>query len=187
MFSHKPVLRGVHAVLRPFRQEDIPSLWAMLHDPECIRFTGSRGEYTRESVDAWYSNRGEVSERLDLAIADVATDACLGEVVLNNLSEVNRSCGFRICLAGPHAFGRGLGTEATRLILRHAFETVGLHRVELEVYDFNPRARHVYEKAGFVLEGIRRQSLFWEGAWHDTLIMAVLAHEWAVHRGTPGG
>lgn len=185
MFAHKPILRGAHAVLRPFRQEDIPSLWAMLQEPECLRLTGSRSSFTRESVDAWYSSRGEVQERLDLAIADVTTDACLGEVVLNNLSEVDRSCGFRICLAGPHAFGRGLGTEATRLMLRHAFETVGLHRVELEVYDFNPRARRVYEKAGFVLEGVRRQALFWEGAWHDTLVMAVLAPEWAVHRGTP--
>jgi RimJ/RimL family protein N-acetyltransferase len=48
-------------------------------------------------------------------------------------------CGFRICLVSPRAFGRGFGTEATRLILAHTFDTVGANRIELEVFDFNPR------------------------------------------------
>ena len=62
----------------------------------------------------------------------------------------NRSCVFRIALIGSRVFGRGFGTEAIRLILAHAFDTVGVHRVELEVYSFNPRARHVYEQVGAV-------------------------------------
>lgn len=99
-------------------------------------------------------------------------------VLLNVLDEFNRSCGFRIALAARANFGRGFGTEATRLVLGHAFDTVGLHRVELEVYRFNPRARHVYEKVGFVHEGTKRQALCWDGEWIDADLMAMLASEW---------
>ena len=63
----------------------------------------------------------------------------------------------------------------TELVLEYAFDTVGLHRVELEVYSFNPRAQRSYEKAGFVHEGVRRQALWWEDRWHDVVLMAMLA------------
>lgn len=179
MLAHKPTLRGERVVLRPFRPEDVPALWRMLHEPECMRLTGSRTPFTPESVEAWYATRNELPDRLDLAIADATTDTCLGEVVLNELDAHNRACNFRISLTGPELFGQGLGTEATRLMLHHAFETVGLHRVGLEVYDFNPRARRAYEKSGFVTEGVRRQALWWEGAWYDAILMSLLAPEWA--------
>jgi hypothetical protein len=76
-----------------------------------------------------------------------------------------------------------LGTGVSRLALAHAFETVGVHRVELQVYAFNPRAWHVYGKLGFSYEGTRRQALCWDGQWIDSLVMAMLASEWQAGRG----
>lgn len=55
--------------------------------------------------------------------------------------------------------------EATRLVLAHPFETLGLRRVSLEVHDFNPRARRTYDKVGFVQEGVRRDALRFDGGW----------------------
>lgn len=62
--------------------------------------------------------------------------------------------------------------------MRHALDGQGLNRVELEVFDFNPRARHVYEKAGFRLEGTRRQALRFNDEWIDAHVMAVVASDW---------
>lgn len=76
------------------------------------------------------------------------------------------------------AAGQMLCAEATRLVLEHAFATIGLHRVELEVYDHNPRALHVYRRVGFRVEGVRREALRWEGRYHDAIIMGLLASEW---------
>ena len=59
---------------------------------------------------------------------------------------------------------------------------VGVHRVELQVYAFNPRARHVYDKIGFSYEGTRRQALCWDGQWIDSHVMAILASEWQAGR-----
>ncbi|MEO5651797.1 MAG: GNAT family protein, partial [Marmoricola sp.] len=122
---------------------------------------------------AWYATRNGQTDRLDLAITD-QTGQLVGEVVLNDWDAGNQSCGFRI-VVGPAGRDRGLGTEATRLILDHAFDVLELHRVELEYYTFNPRAGHVYAKAGFLEEGRRRDALLYDGQWYDAVVMSVVA------------
>jgi hypothetical protein len=75
--------------------------------------------------------------------------------------------------------------SATRLILGYGFERLGMHRISLEVYSFNPRARRVYEKAGFRVEGVLRESLRYGDQWIDATMMSILASEWAEHHGHP--
>jgi RimJ/RimL family protein N-acetyltransferase len=185
-FAVKPFLRGERAVLRPFTEADIAAMGPVLADPEVLRLTGSV-HTTREATSRppvltereleWYRTRKDQPDRLDLAIVDAATDECVGEAVLNDLSEVDQSCGFRI-LVGPRGRDRGLGSEATRLILEHAFRTTDLHRIELEVYAFNPRALRVYEKVGFAVEGRRRDALRFDDDRVDAIVMSVLRPEW---------
>jgi RimJ/RimL family protein N-acetyltransferase len=184
--AEKPTLRGEKVLLRPVMAADVAE--ALDPDPEGDKFTGSHPRpeaFTVEKREQWYATRADYDDRLDLAVVDLATGRYTGEVVLNDLDPDNESCNFRIILFYARNRNRGLGTEATRLILRHAFETVGLHRVDLEVFTFNPRARRVYEKVGFVYEGTKREALFWDGARVDADIMSILAPEWAVHRGYP--
>ena len=94
------------------------------------------------------------------------------------LVQENRSASFRIALAGAAYFGKGYGSEATQLIVDFGFRELKLHRIELEVYDFNPRAQHVYEKAGFVKEGVRRDVLLWDGVYQSAIVMSILEDEW---------
>ncbi|HEY2690753.1 MAG TPA: GNAT family protein [Streptosporangiaceae bacterium] len=182
-FAEKPTLEGDLVLLRPVRRADAAGLDAF-HE-ESLRLTGSHRRATFEDLEAWYASRADHDDRLDLSIIERASGGWAGEVVLNELDPDNLSCGFRIGLVGPEYYGRGLGTEATRLVLGHAFETVGLHRIELTVFAFNPRARRVYDKVGFVFEGTRRQALRWDGEWVDADIMGILADEWSRHRGYP--
>ena len=181
-FAAKPVLTGERVVLRPVTVDDAPGLVELLHDPEGRKMTGTHGVVrpgVEERARDWYGSRADQHDELYLAITERATGQFVGEVVLQDLNADDRSCSFRIALVGPRAYGRGFGSEATALILAHAFETAGVHRVELEVHDFNPRARHVYERAGFMHEGTKRQALLWDGRWIDTHVMAVIASDWA--------
>ncbi|GAA2759928.1 GNAT family N-acetyltransferase [Actinopolymorpha rutila] len=186
IFSAKPTLIGKLVTLRPFLAEDTPVLRSMLRDAEIGRLTGSvhaTGEVTPwdETAEArmlaWYSSRNAQPDRLDLAVVDRRDDACVGEVVLNEWDEPNRSCNIRIALVSAGQ-GRGLGTEAMRLMVAHGFEQLGLHRISLNVYDFNPRARRAYEKVGFVQEGARRDVLCLDGEWVSDVVMSILAPEW---------
>lgn len=189
-FADKPTLEGERVLLRPFTEDDLPAMTAALADPEVARLTGSVHRSDQPLDDAvaperlrqWYLSRAAHDDRLDLAIVDRATGECVGEVVLNEWEEENASCNFRI-LIGPAGRDRGLGTEATRLVLGHAFGTLGLHRVSLGVYAFNPRGRRVYEKVGFVVEGVLRDALRFDDAWVDSVQMAMLRPEWARHHG----
>jgi RimJ/RimL family protein N-acetyltransferase len=181
-FEAKPTLVGELVTLRPIRAEDADLIQRIVvSDDEIARFTGAIHrsdeappdiplERLREIYGAWAT----ADDRLVLGVVDHASDELVGEVVLNDWDEGNRSCGFRT-LIGASGRGRGLGTEATRLIVEHGLTTMGLHRISLEVYDFNPRARHVYEKVGFVHEGTGREALLFDGEWIDVHYMAILA------------
>jgi len=195
-FAAKPTLVGERAILRPFVKADTPPLLAALGDPQVRILTGS--VHDQEAADKpvtaqevqlageWYATRNDTDDRLDLAIVDKASGQCVGEAVLNQYDPGNLSCNFRI-LIGPAGQDRGLGTEATQLIVGHGFERLGLHRISLEVYAFNPRARRAYEKAGFRAEGVLRESHRFGDRWIDATVMAILASEWdAAGRATHG-
>jgi RimJ/RimL family protein N-acetyltransferase len=177
-FAVKPVLTGELVLLRPVSLADVPGLRDLVSDdPEGDRLTGTHATFDEESLSRWYGSRGEHDDRLDLAVVERATGEYAGEVVLNDLDADNLSCSFRIGLRRGYR-DRGLGTEATRLVVDHALRTVGLHRVSLEVYAFNPRAQAVYERVGFRVEGRLRDALRWDGEYSDALVMAVLAPDW---------
>jgi RimJ/RimL family protein N-acetyltransferase len=182
-FADKPTLTGKLVTLRPVTEADAPALHGV--HPDTAKLTGSHREVGLDEAVAWYRTRAGHDDRLDLAIVPHESGEWAGEAVINEYDPDSLSANFRILLAGPQAYGRGWGTEATRLILGYAFEHGGLHRIDLGVYDFNPRARRVYEKVGFRYEGTRRESLCWDGAWVDEHIMSILDREWAEHRGHP--
>ena len=174
----KPILTGSSVTLRPIVTEDAPAMFASLDDEESRRLTGTQQTFTFEQVQQYCAGLLAAEDRVDYAITRPEDGLYMGEVVLNSIDWLNRSASFRIALASSQFFGTGYGTEATQLILDYGFRQLKLHRIELEVYDFNPRARHVYEKVGFVREGVRRDVLLWEGEYHSAIVMSILAEEY---------
>ncbi|TYB52186.1 GNAT family N-acetyltransferase [Nonomuraea sp. PA05] len=176
MFAEKPTLKGERVTLRPVGPEHVDGLAELVSDPDVRRLTGSHAGFEADQLRLWYATRGDQPDRLDLAI--MADDEYVGEIVLNELDPPNLACNLRIGLIGQRVFGKGYGSEAIELLLDHAFGTTPLHRIRLGVYAFNDRARHVYEKLGFVEEGVERDALLWDGEWHDAVLMAILRPEW---------
>jgi RimJ/RimL family protein N-acetyltransferase len=185
-FTVKVALEGDLVRLVPAAREHAATLHGLLSDPEVGRLTGSvhasdpgpaaAPPWSVAQLEETYDGWSHAQDRIVWVIRERSSGRIVGESVLNELDEDNLSCGFRIWISG--ARDRGLGTEAVRLTLRHAFEAQHLHRVGLEVYDFNPRARHVYEKAGFTREGTMREALWSDGQWVDCHVMGILSQEW---------
>lgn len=174
-FVDQPVLEGNLVRLEPLTEAVFSDYWAAMEDPEVMRLTGTHATFEPAQVAAWLQTRQDSDDRADWAIHRAQDGAFLGEAVINDLDPDNESASFRIWLAGPALFGRGYGTEATHLVVDYALDEVGLHRLSLEVFDHNARARRVYEKCGFVLEGRLRDALLWDGSRHNTLTMAILS------------
>jgi RimJ/RimL family protein N-acetyltransferase len=141
------------------------------------RLTGTHARFTRADVRGFLERLPGRDDRADWAILRKSDGAYLGEVVLNELDEDNRSMNFRIALSSPEVLGRGYGTQATRAVVNYGLDVVGLHRISLVVFAFNPRAQRVYEKCGFVREGVERDALLWDGQWVDSIRMAILASD----------
>ena len=175
VFRDQPTLTGERVRLEPLTSAVQEDYLASLKDPEVQRLTGSHGDFDDAEVARWLATRQDHHDRADWAAVRIADGAFLGEAVINQLDVANASANYRIWLGSAH-LDRGYGTEITRLVVDYAL-SVGLHRLSLGVYDFNPRARRVYEKCGFVLEGRLRDALRWDGEWHDELIMSVLASD----------
>lgn len=142
-------LPGDVVTLRPITAADADAMWEMTQDAEGNDLTATTETFTRPQVDAWCASRIDQDERLDLAIIENATGEWAGEVVLNEFDPHGCTANFRISLRGPAWYGRGLGSEATALILAHGFVGIGLQAITLEVLARNPRARRVYVKHGF--------------------------------------
>ncbi len=84
-------------------------------------------------------------------------------------------------------WGKGYGTEAMKLVLRFAFTELGLHRVSLNVFEYNPRGIKSYEKAGFRMEGRVREMLLRDGQRSDVFFMGVLREDWLKQFGAEYG
>lgn len=165
-----PTLHGERVTLRPLTPDDVDPLWAFVREPEGRRLTGTHHDFTRDEIADYCASRAAQTDRLSFAITDPASGAFLGEIVLLDHDEQNRSAVLRIALAA-NAQNGGRGSESLRLVLAHAFERLGLHRVGLDVFAFNERAIHVYERVGFRHEGRVRDALWWDGEPHDSLLM----------------
>jgi RimJ/RimL family protein N-acetyltransferase len=185
----KPTIHGQLVTLRPFREGDVEVMARILSDPEVRRLTGSvettaeaeRPEPLDDRLRDWYATRNDQPDRLDLAVEDRETSRLVGEVVLNELDRDTLTCNIRVLL-GPEGRGRGLGTEAVGLMTAHGIEVLGLRRIALEVFEFNPRGQRVYEKVGYAVTGVREDALHFDRVAVAAVDMAVDADTW---RGWP--
>lgn len=182
-FKIKPTIIGEQVKLRQFIDRDIATMVEILNDPDVKRLTGSvstkaaaetpMSNSDKIKVKEWYLSRHSQADRLDLAIEVVESKEIVGEIVLNEWDQDNSSCNLRI-LIGPAGQNKGFGSEAISLLLKDAFERLNLHRIELAVFSFNPRARHVYQKLGFIYEGRLREAHFYEDKWLDIELFSLL-------------
>jgi [ribosomal protein S5]-alanine N-acetyltransferase len=170
--AHVPVLEGQRLRLRPLRESDKAERLALGRDAEYVRFNGGdparAGEFTADDAERWFASfAGSLRWGIE------HDGRLIGEARLDQPDAIERSARFAIGLYTSTHWGQGLGTEATRLVLRHAFESMQLRRVELRVLAFNERAIRCYEKCGFVRGGYERTEVLVAGEWHRDVRMAV--------------
>ncbi len=111
-------------------------------------------------------------------IRSLEDDKAIGMVDLSGFNWVSGDCFVGIGLGEREYWGKGYGTEAMNLILGYGFRQLNLHRVSLDVFEYNPRAIRSYEKCGFQHEGRARGALNREGRRWDLIFMGILREEW---------
>ncbi|MET0561000.1 MAG: GNAT family protein [Gaiellaceae bacterium] len=104
-------------------------------------------------------------------------DASAGVMAFDVANRRSRIAYLHAIMLDPGFRGRGLATQATRLLTRHLVFDLDYHRVQLEVYGFNERAVRHFERAGFVREGVRRQAYWRHGKWVDGVLFGLVRED----------
>jgi RimJ/RimL family protein N-acetyltransferase len=165
--------------LRDLARDDIPTINVWRQDRFVTDPLGAPPRHISLDVDlAWfdeYLRRRGTDVRCMICVAD--DPAPVGIVSLTSIHPVHRSAEFHMMIGRRDLYGKGIGTAATRQMLRHGFLDLNLQRIYLSVLASNVAALRVYEKAGFRHEGRARDAAFRNGQYEDTLLMALLRPE----------
>jgi aminoglycoside 6'-N-acetyltransferase len=165
-----PTLRGKLVALRPVTANDLEPIFAMLTDPTVARWWG---EYTRARVVE------EMIEDDETAVFAVEAEGAFAGTIQygEELDPMYHHASVDLALAEPYQ-GRGLGPDAIRTIARFLFEERGHHRLTIDPAVANTNAIRAYRSVGFQRVGLMRQyERGLDGAWHDGLLMDLLAGE----------
>ncbi len=176
-------IEGRSVILRRHHPRNVAAFSRWYADPEVTHLTRYQaGPMRPDEVRRFFEARVAGSGSLAMAIHLRGTDRLIGTCAFSQLDGDNGSALFHITIGERDCWGRGYGTEATALMLEHAFGTLGLHRVALAVFAFNERAIRSYRKVGFVVEGRAREAIWRDGRFGDEIQMSILEGEWRAIR-----
>jgi RimJ/RimL family protein N-acetyltransferase len=169
-----PELLGPRVRLRRPLDSDVDALMRLPIDADVVRMYGAVhvGPLVRSRREA---KRRVAQMRAEPMLWVIDVNGYAGSIRLHRLNTIDRRISLAVGLDDVGRLGQGLGTEAIKLVLGHAFGTMNLHRVSLRVAAYNARAIRAYEKCGFVTEGVEREALCLDGVWHDDVMMGLLA------------
>jgi len=165
--------------LGPFVREDLALYYRWINDFEVTRYyLDTPRPQTLEERAAWYERMSAGNQHdIDFLIYELATMRPIGRVGLEEISYQHRRASFGILIGEKDCWGKGYGTEATRLTLDYGFRLLGLHNIMLSVSSANTAAIRAYKRAGFQVIGVRREWRRDGDAVLDNIFMDCLATE----------
>lgn len=175
------MIEGKRVRLRAIERSDLPTFVRWLNDPEVIENLYLYVPMSLGQEEDWYVRTLQRPvEEQPLAIeAKVDKEwKAIGTLAFEGINWHDHSSEIGIAIGDKSFWNKGCGTDALRLLIRYGFQTVGLNRIWLRVYENNQRGIHAYLKAGFVHEGVMRQARWKDGKFIDMHVMSVLREEW---------
>jgi RimJ/RimL family protein N-acetyltransferase len=174
--GHTTVLDGQRIYLRPVGLDDVNAAYLRwMTDPAVNRFLESR--FTEHSLDSLRQFVAEM-QRDDcntfFAIVLKDGDRHIGNIKLGPINERHRLADIGILIGEQDCWGKGLATEAIRLLVRYAFDTLNLHKVTAGSYAPNAASIKAFERAGFVREGLRKSHCLLDGAYVDDVLLGLV-------------
>lgn len=167
--------------LVPLRAEDKPLLFEWINDRRNVLWNAAYAPVHETEHDRWFE---QLLGRADLKIFGIrnrATGRLVGTCQLHSISTVHRSAELQIRIGAAEQQGKGMGAEAVRLLVDFGFNDLNLERIYLHVFADNARAIAVYEKEGFLREGLARKAAFINGAFQDVVLMGMLRSDHRAH------
>ena len=168
------MLIGEKVCLGPVLNGDKPLLFNWLNSLRLAQASGAYRPVDETQFSQWLSAFSADPARVMFAIRRHGDLRLLGYVHFTNVHPVLRSAELGIAIGGAADRNQGFGLEAVRLAVAYGWKELNLERVALSVLADHAHARHVYQKAGFELEGVLRRAAYADGQFHDLTLMSIL-------------
>lgn len=168
-------LVGERIYLSPRSTEDAEIFTEWLNSFETTDYLGRSASLTTLHGEREYLEKS--SGEASFVIVTLDNDKMIGTISLEDIDRINRNATLGIFIGDEEYRGKGIGTEAIKLILDYGFNYLNLNNIRLSLMEFNERALKCYEKCGFKEFGRRRKCKFIDGKYYDSIYMDILAEE----------
>lgn len=178
--EHLPTLSTPRSELRHLRVEDVPAVLEIFSDPEVMRYWDSAPLRDLAGARSYVDEiHGKLRSRtlFQWGLARRTDDRVVGTCTLFHLDPGHRRAEVGFALARA-AWGQGLMSEALTALIRFAFGTLALHRLEADVDPRNDPSLRALERQGFRKEGYMRERYHLNGETQDTVFLGLLDREW---------
>ncbi|MGW1990206.1 GNAT family N-acetyltransferase [Embleya sp. NPDC001921] len=180
-------ITGARLGLREFRPDDVDAIVAIYGDAAATRHLSFEPR-TREQVAVIVERSiasANADPRTEYATAVTRGDDVIGfaRLAMDPHSPRGATIGFAL---RPDVWGHGYGVETVHLLAALAFRNLDLHRIWGARAPLNEVSGRTMERAGFTREGTIREHVHVRGAWRDSVVYAILDHEWEAPADFPG-
>ena len=175
---NNPFLIGKNIYLRPVEVEDVNFLAKGENDPifrESL-FLALPIPMTveREKVEQYIKSK----DAIVLIMAEKETNQPVGQTAFFRIDYISRAAIYYLAILDSANWSKGYGSETTQLMVEYAFKTLNLNRIQLHVCAENIAAIKIYERVGFIKEGVLRNAMFRNGNYVDFWVMGILRNDW---------
>ena len=168
-------IEGKRIYLREVRILDVSEDYCQwMNDPDVIRYTESRfTPQSTEKIQAYVRRESENPDSVFMAIIEKEHDRHIGNIKIHRIDRYHLHAEVSIVIGKKECWGKGYGTEAIRLVVDFAFNTLNLRRLTAGVYANNIGSVRAFKKAGFCEEGLRKKHRFYKDAYVDEVLLGI--------------
>ena len=162
--------------IRNFQEHDIPYKVKWINDEENNKYLHYDLPLRVDKTLHWYRGLKNRTDRLDLTIT--CNDEPAGLIGLLNIDFKNKKAEYYICIGEKKFKGKGVASEATKLLFEKAYRELNLNRIYLYTEKDNIRAQKFFEKIGFEKEGLLKSDLIYNGREIDRYIYGLILNQY---------
>lgn len=168
------IIIGNNIYLRALETGDNDLLRELINDPETEKMIGGSSlPVSREAQELWLKNQIGRTDVIRYIIADKSTDVAVGTVILTDIDNKNGCAEVHIKIS-KNARHNGYGTDALNSAVNYAFSELRLNCIYATIVSYNAASVKMFEKCGFAREGVLRERIFKNGAFHDVYSYSIL-------------
>ena len=165
------MLKGKYVGLRAIEESDLSQLLLWRNQPNYRRFCREYRELSQTNQRNWFDSKVLNDKSTEMfSIVEVNTGELLGACGLCYIDWINRNADFSIYIGKDDLYiDEKYAIEAAQIMMKYGFEELNLHRLWSEIYSFDEAKKVMFDRLGFKLEGVHKETHWTEGNWCDSL------------------